>query len=89
MDQAIKSGIVVLSTGSGIHKISYKLEDSEKMVLTINLESPLLSNGHATFQTTINFEANVYRYLDMILPYKIKLFFFFGKNMFFFKGGVS
>ena len=61
MDKDVKSGIVVLTTGHGIHKLSFKLEDEgRKSILSINLESPLMSNGHATFQTTVDWDDNVY-----------------------------
>ena len=38
MDKDVKSGIVVLTTGHGIHKLSFKLEDEgRKSILSINL----------------------------------------------------
>jgi hypothetical protein len=61
MDQGVTSGILVLSTGSGIHKISYEVTETQDYEITVHLESPLLSNGHATLQLAFDTRSDIYR----------------------------
>ena len=61
MDQDIKSGILVLTTRHGLHKVSYKVNtEDEKFELTTKLETPLLSKGQADLKISLDTKSNVY-----------------------------
>ena len=62
MDEDIKSGIVVLSTGDSIHKVTYEVqEDSDDLwEANVTLESPLFSQGTASFHLTLDPNDNLY-----------------------------
>ncbi len=60
MDNGFASGILVLSTDRGIHKLSYEFTESTKRELILQLDSPYLNNGHATLQLSMDTYSNNY-----------------------------
>ena len=57
---SLTQGIFVLSTQSGIHKLSYNIDKKDRTLISINVESPYLNNGFATLTFSINERRNVY-----------------------------
>lgn len=61
VSQSIKSGVLMFATGSGgMHKFSYKVDDDDHLSFTCRLESPLLSEGTANFELSLNSASNIY-----------------------------
>ena len=60
-DPQVNQGVVVISTASGLHKLSYDVKERNGYEITIHAESPLLENGYATTKFSIDTLADVYR----------------------------
>ena len=53
-------GVLMISTASGIHKISYDMKQRKGLEITLHLESPWLESGYATSRFTIDTDSDVY-----------------------------
>ena len=58
--QKLNQGIIMFSTNSGIHKMTYELKSEENTNLLINIESPYLNNGFASASFSINNKKRIY-----------------------------
>ena len=60
MWSSLTQGIFVFSSKTGIHKLSYNIDMKERILVTINVESPYLNNGFSSITFSINQRRKIY-----------------------------